>query len=748
VTRTFASQWARHFFILTCALLIPALAHAFNSRDPFDISADLLEYDEVQQTLTADGHVVVVQDTSTLRADHLRYSRSAQRLWAQGHVIVRENGAIAAGDQLDYDLLKQAGTFTQGKGYHAPWLFQGSSWEKELDYYTGRDMSFTSCDLIDPHYHIRSSRIHLVPDERFWAWNNLFYADTLPVFYTPFMYKDLAQRRVVTQWQPGHDDVDGDFVKTMTTVRFNEHVYDKILYDYYSLQGNGFGNELDYQVPNHIKGSIFGYYISPHGTSELSGAPSSQQYNFRAYEWQKLNSTTILQSNVDLRKYVSFNNQFFPEDNNQSITTIPNSVALTRQTKLVNQRLIVQGVQAPDVTDISTYPVTHFQSATLPEYDLSTIQIPIWTPKSAHPGVSSSSSSLTAGTTNYWLNRAPSRPPLGPLYFSANSSLQEEYLRVDDRQHANGNGSFTLNQSIPLSRQWTLTPGFTPSMSWQDKFTPLPPPPVGTTVTVPTLGLFRGFQSRVATSDDLRWRPSTALTFDQIYALTERMEPNGTGLDRSPVDGGVETHHLSWQVFYRPNLYVLWRSFSGFDLRRIADEDPNAYLQRKWDPWTNEWTYKPSRRSHFDYFFRYQLGYYPTRTSLWEADMNYWGRYGTFLTTGFLYNKGQPGVLTWNNRIGLYASPNWRVDATFHAFVPNGGSGNSINLANFIDEQLIVTRDLHCWQVQFIYSNLQNFTRTYSVLASLKMGPALAKPIEDRNLESQFYPWRAYRYAP
>src|SRR5262249_40960825 len=157
---------------------------------------------------------------------------------------------------------------------------------KDQDYYIGRNASFTSCDLVDPHYHLRSSRVHMVPNEHFWAWNNVAYADTLPVFYSPFIYKSLAARRVVMQFQPGHDDVNGDFVKTLTTLRFTDQVYDKVYFDHYTQQGNGIGNELTYQVPNKVQGSLFGYYINPHGNPALAGSPEAPQYNVRSYHWQ------------------------------------------------------------------------------------------------------------------------------------------------------------------------------------------------------------------------------------------------------------------------------------------------------------------------------------------------------------------------------------------------------------------------------------------------------------------------------
>src|SRR4029077_3357789 len=191
-------------------LLSSSHALAFNEHQPFDIAADMIDYTDADQTMTADGHVVVVQGTSTLKADHMRYERVEKRLYAQGHVLLNDNGSVMLGDTLDYDLLQQKGVVTGALGYQQPWLFSGASWEKQMDYYVGRQVSVTSCDLVDPHYHIRSSRVHLVPDEHFLAWNNIGYADTVPVFYSPFIYKNLGKRRLVVQFAPGHDDVNGD----------------------------------------------------------------------------------------------------------------------------------------------------------------------------------------------------------------------------------------------------------------------------------------------------------------------------------------------------------------------------------------------------------------------------------------------------------------------------------------------------------------------------------------------------------
>ena len=254
------------------------------------------------------------------------------------------------GDQMDYDLALQKGIVLGGKGYASPWLFQGASWEKNKDYYIGRNASFTSCDLIDPHYHIRSSRVHLIPDRFFWAWNNVFYLDDKPVFYSPFMYKSLGPRTVVFQVQPGNDTVKGAFAKTTTTLRLTDDVYDRVYLDHYNISGTGYGNEFDYKDKNY-KGSLFAYYIDPKGSPELVGAPESPQYDIRAYHWQKIQYDLTFQSNIDHRNNVSFNDQFFNQDTNQSQTDIDNSAALTYQKGHVNQRVVVNDMEAPDANE-------------------------------------------------------------------------------------------------------------------------------------------------------------------------------------------------------------------------------------------------------------------------------------------------------------------------------------------------------------------------------------------------------------
>jgi len=710
--------------VLLFLSLCPFSAFAFNVHQPFDIAADVLDYAEASQEVTANGHVVIVQSSSTLTADVVRYDRLHQRMIARGHVVLRETTGVMMGDQMDYDLAAEKGVVFGGKGFSSTWFFQGASWEKNEDYYIGRNASFTSCDLIDPHYHIRSARVHLIPDKLFWAWGNVFYLDTHPVFYSPFLYHNLGDRTVEFQAQPGDDTVKGAFAKTTTTLRIRPNVYDRFLIDYYSVSGTGYGNEFDYLDKNY-KGSLFGYYIKPKGNAEQVGAANTEQYNLRAYHWQKLSDHMTLQANVNHRENVGFNNEFFPQDPFQSVSNVTNSTALTFQNKRVNQRVVVQSDEGLDAGADPNFGAIHTQDALLPHYEVTMFPVQLWTPK----------------TSTSTLEQVLHPNHLGPLQFSANGATEEYYSRVDKLTRERTNGSMSLTQPINLSRRWSLTPSVSSSLHWQDKYDPFTPPTTSTTTYLP-IGVFRGYQGRAATSDNLRYRASSDLTLDQNYSLTARLAPNAFTLDRGLNDGGIETNHVGWNLFWRPNRLVMLRSLSGYDLRTMADEDPNTFRQRRVDPWMNQLTVQPAR-SRWQYYFQYQLGYYPTQTQSWEADIRGQGDHKTVYSSGLLYNRSQPGFLTWNNTVGYYFSPGWRVDAILGVLVPNS-SANSVKDGTFTQTQFIVTRDMHCWTAQFIYKDIAPFTHEFSLLFNLKLGAAAAnKTIANEDLEAQFYPWRA-----
>jgi lipopolysaccharide assembly outer membrane protein LptD (OstA) len=99
----------RALIALALLALASSNATAFDSHQPFDVSADMIDYLDANQEITAEGHVNIVQSSSSLTADYVQLDRVRKRLIARGNVIIREKGGILAGDFLDYDLVTERG---------------------------------------------------------------------------------------------------------------------------------------------------------------------------------------------------------------------------------------------------------------------------------------------------------------------------------------------------------------------------------------------------------------------------------------------------------------------------------------------------------------------------------------------------------------------------------------------------------------------------------------------------------------
>ena len=134
--------------------------------------------------------------------------------------------------------------------------------------------------------------------------------------------------------------------------------------------------------------------------------------------------TTTLQSNVNLRKNVSFNNQYFPQDTNQSVNDLTSSVALTHQKGHINQRFVVEALQAPDAQTAIPIRFLTRTSRTLPFAAIRFHALPN-SAVDSRPDVLDNADAKSSGAFDLERQRRPGR------YLSA---------ALDDQMHPNGLG--------------------------------------------------------------------------------------------------------------------------------------------------------------------------------------------------------------------------------------------------------------------------------------------------------------------
>ncbi|MEZ4415086.1 MAG: putative LPS assembly protein LptD [Gemmatimonadota bacterium] len=140
-------------------------------RDDFELSADTaIDFDEERGLVTARGEAE----------------------------FKRPGGEPLTTRQLIYDLNEDRGTALGARTVYnegADWRVAGDLTSVEPGLFWGRHISFTSCELDEPHYHFATGEIKWLSDDWFVARNvTLRFAD-VPVMWLPFIAQGLGQGR-------------------------------------------------------------------------------------------------------------------------------------------------------------------------------------------------------------------------------------------------------------------------------------------------------------------------------------------------------------------------------------------------------------------------------------------------------------------------------------------------------------------------------------------------------------------------
>lgn len=148
-----------------------------------------------------DRPATLVREGEELTADSaLVYSEEADRVWSMGSEAIYQP---AQGDPVNsrvivFDLSEERGTaldattsYTAG----AEWILHGDLTSVSEEALFGTGMSFTSCDLEEPHYHFGASDVKIVGDDLLVARSVKLYFADVPVAWLPFFAQSLERGR-------------------------------------------------------------------------------------------------------------------------------------------------------------------------------------------------------------------------------------------------------------------------------------------------------------------------------------------------------------------------------------------------------------------------------------------------------------------------------------------------------------------------------------------------------------------------
>jgi len=535
-----------------------------------DFRADRGEYQTEENRLDLSGNVSIFCDQAELKAEKVMVKE--KKITAQGNVVFVEKGKKITASVINYNTENKVANFLEGKLIFAPWYLSAKRIEKtgEKKFISSGSL-LTTCELSSPHYFFKARKIDLILEDRLSIRDVLFYVHGIPLFYLPFYWRSLKERRMSVEIYPGYSESEGFYLRNKIGYPVSKNTYAKVYLDYLEKKGWGTGGEYNYNLPNNIRGTVFAYRIKEKDTSR-------ERWNLRYIHWSQLTQNFTLTTNLNLLNDYNFSNLYFREDWQRLNREIKSYLNLTYSEKNFTFHMIIQ--------DYSCWDFDHFRSTEtyVPRFTLFT---------------------------------QPVKSKLLPLlFYNFSFDLSNHYTRTKGFYQLETEDSLSVTNRFNLSRALVLIPQITLSI---------------TNKTDPRNLLRQYYQTKT----NLRYRPVDLFSFDFGYDYAAEFGKSAGTKQLSFLSQWQPTRRMDWRatggynfITKKKNDFV--NQLTYYPKENIATYLANIYSLEKQEilSWQIEFTLGKLRKEYLlvgftysapdKYYLRSGFAYAPTKS--WKIE--------------------------------------------------------------------------------------------------------------------------------
>ena len=249
---------------LVIGFLIFSLPCLAEEEIPVNIKAEKLKYVENSDLVTASGSVEIVLKEVVIHSDDLVMDTKTNVITAEGNVRLSGPEYDGQGTSLTYFVNDETSSFKNFKTTVSPSEVKGHIYMGADDIqnlrskWLGREGDLTTCDYVAsdaPHYFVAARKVEYYPDDKIVGYSVTFYIGRVPCLWAPYMVYDLKRKRK-RNWSIGHNEVEGNFIKT-----FWDYPSGIILLDLMEKKGWGKGFEHYYDLKRYGAGTFYLYQV-------------------------------------------------------------------------------------------------------------------------------------------------------------------------------------------------------------------------------------------------------------------------------------------------------------------------------------------------------------------------------------------------------------------------------------------------------------------------------------------------------
>ncbi len=250
------------FFIIAIMFTLRSIAALAEEIDqPIVCNGDEIEYFEKEKKVVGSGHVVITYKDTTLTCDKITVFTETKEAQAEGNVRIVQGESFFGGEAVNYNFEKETGTIVNFKGYSAPWYTKGESAERAgADKFIVDKGSVTTCDHDNPHYRLSAKKVLIYPNVKVVLRNATVWVGPVPVFWMPVYIHPLDENRPKVTVIPGKNSDWGGFLLTAWRYDLDQNHKGIVHIDSRERKGIAYGVDHTYNTGFMGKGTFKTYY--------------------------------------------------------------------------------------------------------------------------------------------------------------------------------------------------------------------------------------------------------------------------------------------------------------------------------------------------------------------------------------------------------------------------------------------------------------------------------------------------------
>ena len=255
------------------------------------VDGDKVEYLQEEGRITAEGNVDIKYGDISFRCDKITIDTRSKIALCEGNVRIEHPNGILEGDHIRYDISKKEGEIVGADLKAFPWFATAEETGKVgPNEYVLKNGYITTCDEDEPHYNLKAKEIRVFPNDKIIAKNVVYYLGKVPVLWIPYYYQPNIELKAKVQFIPGVTSDWGYFLLSSWRMQIKGNTKVDIVSDYRTKKGFAFGANLYYDLDDTgIKGLgtglLRGYFIDQNGFSTYD--PSEFRDEGTKQKWRR-----------------------------------------------------------------------------------------------------------------------------------------------------------------------------------------------------------------------------------------------------------------------------------------------------------------------------------------------------------------------------------------------------------------------------------------------------------------------------